>query len=272
MNDILIIIPARYASTRLEGKPLQKIMGKEMILRVAEIAQYIVLKNINTQYIVATDDERIIDFCNLKNIPVTMTDASCNSGTERCWNVVKKKSAKPALIINLQGDNPLCPPWFLQQLIDTWKSDTQGAIFTPFVQLNWQEYDALVEQKKQTPHSGTCVLLDSHNLAITFSKNMIPAIRKIEKERQKPLSPICRHIGLYAYTYQALESYFNLPKSRYEDLEGLEQLRFIENRIPVKMVEVNYCNRKGMNGVDSIQDVQRAEKIIQQFGEFDFIL
>ncbi|MGL4347552.1 MAG: cytidylyltransferase domain-containing protein, partial [Chitinophagaceae bacterium] len=206
---------------------------------------------------------------NEKYIYVVMTNPTCNSGTERCWEVIKNQSIKPDFIINLQGDNPLCPPWFLQQLINTWKNSDEGEVFTPFVQLNWQEYDTLVAQKKETPYSGTCVVLDRNNLAITFSKNMIPSIREIEKERVKPLSPICRHIGLYAYTYNALKAYLNLPKSKYEDLEGLEQLRFIENRIPVKMVEVSYLGREGMNGVDSQEDLERAETIIQKFGEFN---
>lgn len=124
-SRILLVIPARYASTRLPGKPLEKIAGKEMLKRVAEIAAYIAKKNASCDYIVATDDERIVDFCNLNQIPVTLTSDQCKSGTERCWDAVQKTGYAPQLIINLQGDNPLCPPWFINQIIENWKKDKE---------------------------------------------------------------------------------------------------------------------------------------------------
>lgn len=265
---ILICIPARYASTRLPGKPLIRIAGREMIRRVAEIAQYVAERNESCSYIVATDDERIVEFCREHDIPAAMTSENCRSGTERCWDVIQQMEQMPELIINLQGDNPLCPPWFIEQLIDAWKKEKEAQVFTPCVHLSWDEYDRMKEAKKVTPYSGTCVLVDKFDYALAFSKTMIPAVRKEEKLREiLKKSPVRRHIGLYAYTYKALQSYFEEEPSPYELPEGLEQMRFLHNRVPVKMVEVDYRGRKSMSGVDSPEDVARAEGIIAEFGE-----
>jgi len=304
MSDVLIVIPARYASTRLPGKPLMKIAGVEMLKRVAQIADYVSRKLENCAYVIATDDERIEAFCRQEGMPSVMTSESCQSGTERCWDAVqsmKKQGVEPKFIVNLQGDNPLCPPWFLERLILDWQSqqtqlaasqiavsnaaqasaelDTLQAqstpvskqVFTPFVHLSWDELDVLREAKKVTPYSGTTVQINKHDYALTFSKIILPAMRKEEKLRQtlaKP--PVRRHIGLYAYTYDALEAYFNLAPSPYEDPEGLEQMRFLEHDIPVKMVEVDYQGRIGMSGVDSPEDIERAEAVIAKCGEFVF--
>ena len=135
-NKILIIIPARYQSSRLPGKPLVKIAGIEMIKRVAMIAQYVCDHNENAAYKVATDDQRIIDFCAEQDIPAVMTSDTCRSGTERCWDAAQKEDEEPAFVINLQGDNPLCPPHLLQNLIDAWKT-FPADVFTPCVHLDW---------------------------------------------------------------------------------------------------------------------------------------
>ncbi len=268
MNKILIVIPARYASTRLPGKPLVKIAGVEMIKRVAQIAQYVAQRNENCSYVVATDDMRIIDFCTAENIPAVMTSKSCKSGTERCWDAINQEQVRPDFIINLQGDNPLSPPWFIEQLIDAWRNDSTGEVFTPALHLSWSEFDSMREAKKSTPYSGTCVEVDKFGYALAFSKSLIPTIRKEEKLRTiLDKSPVRRHIGLYSYTYKALERYFNDEPSPYELPEGLEQMRFLHNRVPVKIVEVDYHGRKSMSGVDSPEDIQRAEAIIAEFGE-----
>ena len=269
--SILIVIPARYSSSRLPGKPLVKIAGVEMIRRVADIAASICRHNDNCRYVVATDDARIEDFCKAQNIPAVMTDESCRSGTERCWNAVCVGNTKPDFIVNLQGDNPLCPPWVIQDLIDAWKQNP-GDVFTPFIHLSWEEYERMQESKKSTPYSGTTVLVDKSGYAMAFSKSTIPAIRKQEQAREKlEKSPVRRHVGLYAYTYSALKNYFELPESDYElgCVEGLEQMRFLYNGLRVKMVEVNYRGRKTTSGVDSPEDIERVEAILSEYGEYE---
>lgn len=270
-NDILIVIPARYASSRLPGKPLIKIAGTEMIKRVAHIAQYICKQNANTSYVIATDDDRIFSFCEKNALQVVMTSASCQNGTERCWDAIQKLDISPELIINLQGDNPLCPPWIIQAIINEWKN-YKADLYTPYVQLSWEEYDTLKENKKTTPYSGTTVLTDKYGYALAFSKSIIPTVRKEEKARVVlPLSPIRKHIGLYAYTYETLKDYFTSEESVYEQgyVEGLEQMRFLYNGLKIKMVEVDYQGREVPSGVDSPEDLSRVEAIIEKFGEYN---
>jgi 3-deoxy-manno-octulosonate cytidylyltransferase (CMP-KDO synthetase) len=275
-DKILIVIPARYASTRLLAKPLQKIAGKELIKRVAEIAYYVCKKNNNCNYVVATDHELIENFCKDNNINAIITSELCKNGTERCWDAVKKQTEKPQLIINLQGDNPLCPPWILQNIIDEWKRDNSAAVYTPCVLLSWIEYEKMMDAKKITPYSGTTVLVDNKNYALAFSKSIIPTLRKIEEAKKinPDKSPVRRHIGLYAYSHKALEQYFLMEESVYEKdfAEGLEQYRFLHNGFKIKMVEVDYKGRETTSGVDSPEDVKRVEEIIAQYGEFDFTL
>lgn len=249
-----------------------KIAGVEMIKRVADIAAFISRSNEGCSYVVATDDERIMEYCRGAKIPALMTAESCRSGTERCWDAVGQQAEKPDFIINLQGDNPLCPPWVIQQLIDAWKT-SPADVFTPCIHLDWSEYERLVEAKKTTPHSGTTVLVNKDGYALAFSKNIIPAVRKPEKAQAAlEKSPVRRHVGLYAYTYNALEQYFNLPESDYElgCVEGLEQMRFLYNGLKVKMVESSYRGRKTTSGVDSPEDVERVEAILREYGEYDF--
>ena len=164
MEKVLIVIPARYDSSRLPGKPLVKIKGIEMIKRVSDIADFVCRKNESCSYLVATDDERIVSFCESREIPVMMTSTNCKSGTERCYEAVRKQDTNPGLIINLQGDNPTCPPWILQDLIDTWRKE-KAEVLTASVLLGWSEYDQLLAMKKETPYSGTTVLVDRLGLS-----------------------------------------------------------------------------------------------------------
>jgi 3-deoxy-manno-octulosonate cytidylyltransferase (CMP-KDO synthetase) len=203
-----------------------------------------------------------------------MTSESCKNGTERCWDVVEKFSQKPELILNLQGDNPLCPPNVIQALLDEYLADVDGknetSVFTPYVQLNWEDYGKLIEDKRNTPFSGTTVLLDRDRFALAFSKNIIPAVRNVDKAKESMTkSPVRRHIGLYAYTYNALKSFMESTEVAYEMdyIEGLEQMRFLVNGLKIKMVEADYRGRETTSGVDDAADIRRVEEIIKKYGE-----
>ncbi|MDO4558712.1 MAG: 3-deoxy-manno-octulosonate cytidylyltransferase [Planctomycetia bacterium] len=276
MKQVLIVIPARYASTRLPGKPLQKIAGVEMIRRVAQNARIVcdTTHDYATDYVVATDHEQILGFCEQYQIPAIMTDDTCRSGTERCYSAVKKLRRKPDLIVNLQGDNPLCPPEILRSLPDTWNEDViaghSAELYTPCVRLSWEAHDRLVESKKVTPYTGTTVLVDRNGMAMAFSKSILPVIRDPDAARKRmSVSPVRQHIGLYAYRYDTLEHYFTLPVSDYEqnDLEGLEQMRFLYNGWKIRMVEVEFHGRPFTGGIDSPEDVARAEEILRKYGD-----
>lgn len=265
MGTVEIVIPSRYQSTRLPGKPLVKIAGIEMIRRVAAIAEAVCRDQADCNYLVATDDRRILDFCGLHGIPAAMTSPECQSGTERCLAAASEISPEPNLIVNLQGDNPLCPPWVVSALIDAWRRDPSADVVTPCVLLSWEEYERMIEDKKTTPYSGTTVLVDRNNFALAFSKSTIPAVRDVEKAKHLlPMSPVRRHVGLYAYTMDALRRYMELGSSSYEPgyVEGLEQMRFLENGMRIKVVPVDYRGRRTTGGVDSPEDVLRVEEIL----------
>lgn len=268
----LIGIPARYASTRFPGKPLAKIAGKEMLLRVWENAVKTAAKFEDCHPAVATDDQRIVDFCKAHGMTVVMTSEDCRTGTDRIIELADSFADKPEFVVNLQGDNPICPPWFVEAVIAAYYKDNQVETVTPVVNLSWDELDKLRENKKTTPFSGTTAVFGSNGDAFYFSKNIIPAIRKEDKIRAaQPMSPVYRQPGLYGYRYDILKKISKLPEGVYEKLEGLEQLRWIENGIKVKCVKVDYRNfgkMASLSGVDSPEDVTRVEAVLAECGEF----
>lgn len=271
MKKILVVIPARYGSTRFPGKPLAEIKGKTMVERVYEIAKKAV-ENFEADVLVSTENNKIYDFCSSHGMSCAMTDTSCKTGTDRVCETVKKLDYRPEFILNLQGDAPLTPPWFLTKMIEEFY-DTDGNnvidMVTPGYPMTWVELDKMVEDKKTTPFTGTTIIMNRQTRdALWFSKKIIPAIRGEQKLREADgMSPIIRHIGLYGYSYDMLMKISHLDESYYEKLEGLEQLRVLENGYRIRVALVDYRGRPSSSGVDTPEDVSRAEKIIEEFGE-----
>ncbi|MGC1182393.1 3-deoxy-manno-octulosonate cytidylyltransferase [Legionella sp.] len=266
-----IIIPARYASTRLPGKPLALISGQTMLQRVVHLSFAAAEGLKNVSVIVATDDERITRHCEKIGVRSLMTSKDAPTGTDRVAEVVQQMSIKPDFILNMQGDAPLTPPDFLRIMIDAFAS-SRCDVVTPVTQLSWKQLEKLRHDKLTTPFSGTTAVFDPQTgNAFWFSKNIIPVLRKEEELRQKnDKSPIFRHIGLYGYSLDMLEQFINLPESKFEQLEGLEQLRILENGHTIRCVPVDYKGRPDMSGIDSPQDILRAEELIAQHGDFIF--
>lgn len=221
-----------------------------------------------TQIAVATDDARINAHCAELGVTALLTSVNCPTGTDRVHAAVQQLSIQPDFVINLQGDAPLTPPDFIQALIARYDSDPADVI-TPVVQLSWPDLDKLRLAKLQTPHSGTIAVFDPDNgKAHWFSKNILPAIRKEQAMREhEALSPVWRHIGLYGYSRAMLERYIALPEGYYEQLEGLEQLRVLEHGYQITCVPVDYRGRPSMSGVDSPEDIGRAEALIAEQGD-----
>lgn len=263
-----IIIPARYGSTRLPGKPLALIAGQSLLQRVVKIARAAALGDADVVAVVATDDERIAAHARDIGATCVMTPESCPTGTDRVAEAVKALDFDPQFIINLQGDAPLTPPAHIAALIHSFKTEPCDAV-TPVIRLSWGELDKLRENKVVTPFSGTTAVFDEGTgRALWFSKNILPAIRKEASLREKgPLSPVYRHIGLYGYSRRMLEHFVTLPEGRYEALEGLEQLRIVEHGYELRCVPVEMTGRPSVSGVDSPEDIARAEAIIAQYGE-----
>ncbi len=266
MTKVAVIIPARYGSTRFPGKPLAPLGGKPVIRHVFDNAQGAATGRAGITVHVATDDARIEEYCKQHAIPVIMTAEDFISGTDRVMNAASQLPERPDFVLNLQGDAPFTPADFIAAVIDDYLAEPSIDIVTPVTQMTWAQLDTLRQNKLTTPFSGTTVTLSPERRTLWFSKNIIPAIRKEENWRAaSPISPVYRHIGLYGYTYAALERYVELGPSAYEILEGLEQLRALENGLSMRGVVVDYAGRPSMSGIDSPEDLARAEKIFADY-------
>lgn len=258
-----IIIPARYGSSRFEGKPLAKIGSKTMLQHTCETALEAAKMLDDVVVIVATEDQRIFDHAQqIRNIIPVITPDTCPTGSDRVLAALDALSISPQVVINLQGDAPFTPPHFIAQIAQVLLNFPEYSVATPAVQLTWQELDNFRESKKITPFSGTTVVMDAQQKALWFSKNIIPAIRGEEKLRLKnEYSPVFQHIGLYGFQLDALRRFVALPESDYEKLEGLEQLRFLENGLSIRVEKVSYGKYGPIPGVDTPEDLKRAKEL-----------
>ncbi len=266
--SVLIVAPARYGSTRFPGKPLALIAGRTMLDRVAVRASAAARAINGAHFVVATDDERIISHCAKAGIPAVMTDPALASGSDRAFAAAEAAAERPEFIINLQGDAPFTPVEHITAVIRALENSEADAA-TPCVQLDWAGLDALRKAKEITPFSGTTCLIGPDQNALWFSKSILPAIRDEAALRHGGgLSPVFRHIGLYGFRYDALKQFTQLPPSKYEKLEGLEQLRLIENgmRIRCELVEAAPVSS---SGIDTPEDIARAEMLIAEHGDPD---
>lgn len=264
----IIIIPARYNSTRFPGKPLAMIAGKTLLQHTCASAQLAVAHFPDTELLVATDDDRILAHCEAINVPATKTPISCPTGTDRVWAAIEQLTSPPDIVVNLQGDAPFTPAYFITALLNKLQSNTDVSIVTAVTQLSWTELDNLRLAKQSTSFSGTTAVIDKQEQALWFSKNIIPALRNENELRENnALSPVYRHIGLYAYRREMLATYVKLAQTPYEQLEGLEQLRLLEHGYTIHTVKVAYGQDYFLSGVDTLEDAQRAAQWIQEHGD-----
>jgi 3-deoxy-manno-octulosonate cytidylyltransferase (CMP-KDO synthetase) len=236
----IIIIPARYASTRFPGKPLTHIGGMTMIQRVYEQA---VKSGVAKKVLVATDDERI--FAHVKNFlgEVVMTSSEHKSGTDRCFEALEKTGENFDVVINLQGDEPFIQPEQLHKLISCF-SDSDCRIATLVKKIEKKE-------DIETPNVVK-VVKDVNNNALYFSRSAIPF------NRENEISPIYfKHLGLYAYLAETLRSITLLQPTSLELAESLEQLRWLENGYKIKVAETELESI----AIDTPADLKRAEAL-----------
>ena len=236
MNTV-ILIPARYASTRYPGKPLVELKGvggaaKPLILRSVEAARRV--RGVSGVFVV-TDDDRIADACTAYGVGVIMTSPECRNGTERCAEALPELH-EPDLVINFQGDALLTPASFVEALISHMESNPDALVATPAMRLRSEEVAALRREESAGRVGGTTVVTDNEGRALYFSKRLIPHLPQWAAEAQP--TPMKLHVGVYAYRPRALEQYRETPLSELETLEGLEQLRFLDAGIPIHVVEV----------------------------------
>ncbi len=259
MNTI-IVIPARFASSRFPGKPLVEVAGISLIARVLRLSQSV--PGVDGVF-VATDSSEIAEHVEALGGRVIMTSEQCRNGSERVWEAVNTLEEKPKTIINVQGDAVLMPPWIIQALVDEMSKDGSIQIATPASRLSKDQYDSMTAMKGSGIVSGTTVTTSKSGNALYFSKTVIPHIREWPLNRSVP---VMQHIGVYAYTYESLKRYIHLPMGDLEYVEQLEQLRALENDIPIRVVEVSLKGRT-MWSIDNPEDVARVEEIITAEGE-----
>ncbi len=234
-----------------------------MLSRVVEIAKAACEPHKGVSLVVATDDERIGSHCDAIGVDWVMTPESCRTGSDRAFAAVEQATSKPDFVINLQGDAPFTPVSYLAAMLHAMEQDPTLAVLTPVYRLTWTALDELRVNKKTTPFSGTCAVVGADGRAIWFSKNIIPAIRKESELRgEGTLSPVYKHVGLYGYSRAALAQFVGWSESDYERIEGLEQLRILENGITIQTVEVDGGQFPTLSGIDSPEDVERANQLL----------
>lgn len=244
-----IIIPARFASSRLPGKPLLEIHGRPMILRVVDQAKKVAGFD---DLCVATDDERIAEVCRAEGVDVVITSADHPSGTDRLSEVARIKGwASEDIIVNVQGDEPLLPAQLVQQVAQLLESHPQSSMSTlcePIHSLEEFQRDSIVK-----------VVMSKYNQALYFSRATIPYDRDGAKQAVQQLhEQAYRHLGLYAYRVNLLQEYVSWDMGVLEKLESLEQLRVLENghRIAIAIAEANLPP-----GVDTQADLDRLNQM-----------
>ena len=240
-----IVIPARFASSRLPGKPLLEIHGRAMILRVVDQAKKVQGFD---DVCVATDDARIAQVCQAEGIDVVMTSPNHPSGTDRLSEVARIKGwDSQDIIVNVQGDEPLLPARLVQQVADLLQAKPECSMSTlcePIHELDEFQRDSIVK-----------VVMSKQQQALYFSRATIPYDRDGAKLAQAKLHDSAyRHLGLYAYRVQMLQEYVTWEMGVLEQLESLEQLRVLENghRIAISVAEANLPP-----GVDTPADLAR---------------
>lgn len=238
----LIAIPARYASTRYPGKPLVTLKGpdgdKTLIRRSWEAATAV--QGID-RVVVATDDSRIADHAAGFGAEVVMTSSAARNGTERCAEVATKLPGYD-VIVNLQGDAPLTPAWFVERLVAGLGTDPEADIATPVLRCDGRAVAGFLNDRRNGRVGGTTAVFGAGGRALYFSKEVIPYTGH-DYAPDEP-TPVFHHVGVYAYRPAALASYPAWPVGPLETLEGLEQLRFLEQGRPVLCVQVESQGRQ----------------------------
>ena len=231
----VIVIPARFASTRFPGKPLARLTGSGGVERSLIEWSWRAASRVAgaAAVVVATDDQRIVDEVEGFGGVAMMTPSACANGTERCAALLDALPARPEVVVNFQGDAPLTPPSIVEAVIARLRADPALAMATPAIPCLGDTYRHLIADRDAGRVGGTTVVFDREGRALYFSKSVIPYVPDGSAAES---SPVHLHLGIYAYRPDALAAYRAASPSRLEQVEGLEQLRFLDLGIPVGAV------------------------------------
>lgn len=237
---VICIIPARYASTRLPGKPLKLIAGRPMIQWVYEQAKK---AEIPAEVIVATDDVRVYDTVLAFGGNACMTREDHPNGTSRLAEVAEKYPDAD-VIVNVQGDEPMIPPEIIDRLANAFAEEPELKMATMKARMQESEYG---------DPSAVKVVTDQNGYALYFSRSLLPYPRN-----KSNLFKVYKHVGIYAYTRTFLMQYAAMAPTPLEQVESLEQLRVLENGYKIKVLESSF---QGV-GVDTQADLDAVNKIL----------
>ncbi len=246
-----VVIPARYGSTRLPGKPLLDIAGQAMISHVCQRASEAEAEEV----VVATDDQRIFDRVQDLGHQVVMTDPGHQSGTERINEVAERLGwSDDSVIVNLQGDEPLIPPQYIKDVAAALAKQNKAGMATLAARIS--------DAEEIFNPNAVKVVLDEGGYALYFSRAAIPWDRNSFSATGGQISeqmPYLRHIGMYAYTVRFLKEYCTWPTSILESVESLEQLRVLWHG---QSILVQIVSKAPEAGVDTQADLERVEKVM----------
>lgn len=263
--SVLVAIPARYASSRYPGKPLVPLTGatgatKSLIRRSWEAAMQV--SGVD-RVVVATDDDRIRAEAEGFGAEVVMTSSECRNGTERCAEVSRALGDGHDIVVNLQGDAPLTPPWFVEALVAGLAADPDAEVATPVLRCDGAALNGFLADRRAGRVGGTTAVFGAGGRALYFSKEVIPYTGHSYAEAAT--TPVFHHVGVYAYRPAALAAYTGWPPGPLETLEGLEQLRFLEHGRAVLCVEVEARGRDFWE-LNNPEDVARIEAMMARMG------
>ncbi|MEM7470569.1 MAG: 3-deoxy-manno-octulosonate cytidylyltransferase [Pseudomonadota bacterium] len=261
--SVVIIIPARYASSRYPGKPLVALTGasgekQTLIERSWRAAMEV--SGID-RVVVATDDERIRSAAEGFGAEVVMTSPDCANGTERCAEAHAVLGGGYEIVVNLQGDAPLTPAWFIEALVEGMRSDPQSMVATPVLATDGVALNGFLEDRRAGRVGGTTAVFDKNHHALYFSKELVPFTS--QNYADEDVTPVFHHVGVYAYRPDALMAYTEWEQGPLESLEGLEQLRFLENGRVILCVEVDAKGRQFWE-LNNPEDVPRLERMMRE--------
>jgi len=242
--DVVGVIPARFSSSRFEGKVIAKIAGKPMIQHVWERAKQAIILD---ELIIACDDERVAQVAREFGAKVVSTAKGHASGTDRIVEVINPLDVK--VIVNIQGDEPLIHPVMIDKVAQELLDNPKASMATIMKKIE--------DPKEIDDPNVVKVVVDKNNFALYFSRAPIP-FRAATSDIKNPA--YYKHIGLYAYSKDFLFTYRNMPSSNLEKVEKLEQLRVLEEGYRIKVIETKYDTI----GVDTPEDLERAEKYFKE--------
>lgn len=263
--SVLLVIPARYASSRYPGKPLAALKGASGVSRSLIERSWraaIEVQGVD-RVVVATDDDRIKDAAEAFGAEVVMTSTDCTNGTERCAEAHAVLGGGYDIVVNLQGDAPLTPHWFVEGLVEGLRNAPDAEIATPVLRCDGAALNGLLADRKADRVGGTTAVFAADHHAMYFSKEVVPFTSKPYAETDP--TPVFHHVGVYAYRPKALAAYPTWPSGPLEQLEGLEQLRFMENGRAVLCVEVEAKGRAFWE-LNNPEDVPKVESMMEQMG------